>query len=469
MFGLLRCAQDDAIARARLHQRARQRRHPTDVAAVQIDFVDADDADDVFVAGGVLVGDGRAEEHARGRRSRPRRGRIDDFGRVDAFRQKADPRVDLAQPPFAVEVVGVLAAVAVAGGPGHDLRHRRPFPVHQEPVFVFQALQPCGRDVVLQLRPRRLAHGLSQGSFRSHSEAILSVEGVQHARASRDVIGVVRGVDSGRRRQQTRPSTQSVQYRSPEGVEYRSLPDTDAVKSARAALEADPRNIARIIDLGVAQSGARQFREAIATFTRGLEIEPNNALLLRWRGHRYLSVREFDRAFADLTRGGAIDSTIYGIWYHLGVVQFLRGDFAEAAASFAKAQPIAPDAGELAGSTDWLWMSLSRAGRGAEAKAMLDRRPDSKPVTNAYTRRLQLYRGEIGPEAVVTPADTDEVQVATLAYGLGNWYLVRGDKAQARRWFERSIQSGGWPGFGFIVSEVELRRLGVSSSLHPRP
>jgi len=255
-----------------------------------------------------------------------------------------------------------------------------------------------------------------------------------------------------------------VQYRSPEGVEYRALPDTDAVKSARAALEANPRNITHIIDLGVAQSGARQFREAIATFTRGLEIEPNNALLLRWRGHRYLSVRDFDRAFADLTRGGKIDPKIYGIWYHLGVVQFLRGNFDDAAASFAQAQPIAPDAGELQGSVDWLWMSLSRAGRGAEAKAMLDRkldhqRPDFKPVDNAYTRRLKLYRGEIGPEAVVTSADTDEVQVATLAYGLGNWYLVRGDKAQARRWFERSVQSGGWPGFGFIVSEAELRRL----------
>jgi len=251
----------------------------------------------------------------------------------------------------------------------------------------------------------------------------------------------------------------SVQYRSPAGVEYRSLPDTDAIKAARAAVAADPRNIARIIDLGVAESGARQFREAIATFTRGLEIEPNNALLLRWRGHRYLSVREFDRAFADLTRGGTIDSTIYGIWYHLGVVQYLRGDFAAAAGSFARAQPIAPDAGELAGSTDWLWMSLSRAGRGAEAKAMLDRRPDNKPVDNAYTRRLKLYRGEIGPDEVVTAADTDDVQIATLAYGLGNWYLIRGDKAQARKWFERSIESGGWPAFGFIASEAELRRL----------
>src|SRR6478672_87124 len=154
---------------------------------------------------------------------------------------------------------------------------------------------------------------------------------------------------------------QPVEDRSPAGVEYRSQPDTDAITKARAALAADPRNIARIIDLGVAQSGARQFREAIATFTRGLEIEPNNALLLRWRGHRYLSVREFDRALADLTRGAGIDSTIYGIWYHLGIVQYLRGNFADAAASFEKAQPIAPDAGDLAGSTDWLWMSLSRA------------------------------------------------------------------------------------------------------------
>ena len=254
----------------------------------------------------------------------------------------------------------------------------------------------------------------------------------------------------------------TVQYKSPAGVEYRSLPDTEAVTKAQAALAAEPKSVTRIIELGVAQSGARQFREAIATFTRGLALEPKNALLLRWRGHRYLSVREFDRARADLTLGSTIDPKIYGNWYHLGIIQFVRGEFAAAAASFTKAQPLAPDPGELAGSTDWLWMSLSRAGRGAEAKIMLSLRPESRlpPIDNAYTRRLKLYRGEIGADAVVTAADTDEVQIATLAYGLGNWHLVRGDKVKAREWFERSVQqAGGWPGFGFIVSEVELRRM----------
>jgi tetratricopeptide (TPR) repeat protein len=252
---------------------------------------------------------------------------------------------------------------------------------------------------------------------------------------------------------------QSVQYRSLEGVEYRSLPDTGAIARAERARAANPTDIALMIQLGQAQSGARQFREAIATFTRGLAIAPGDPTLYRWRGHRYLSVRELDRALEDLRRGFGLDSTNYGILYHLGIVRFAQGDFAGAAAAFRRAQPFAPDAAELAGATDWLWMSLSRGGRAGDARQMLDRRPDSLPVTNAYSRRLSLYRGEIGPEDVVTVADSSDVALATLRYGVGNWYLVRGDTALARTWFARSIQSGGWPAFGFILSEIELRRL----------
>ena len=252
---------------------------------------------------------------------------------------------------------------------------------------------------------------------------------------------------------------QSVQYRSTAGVSYRSQPDTGTVARAQRALAEEPQSVARIIALGVAQSGVRQFREAIETFTRGLRIAPNDAMLYRWRGHRYLSVREFAKAKADLTRGLALDSTNYGILYHLGIVRFAAGDFAGAADAMQRAQPRAPDAGELAGATDWLWMSLMRAGKAAEARAMLERRPDSLPTTVAYAQRLRMYRGEIGPEQVFTPADTSDIAVATLSYGIGNWFLVRGDTVQARRWFDRSIASGGWPAFGFIISEVERQRL----------
>jgi tetratricopeptide (TPR) repeat protein len=254
---------------------------------------------------------------------------------------------------------------------------------------------------------------------------------------------------------------QSVQYRSPDGTVYRAQVDTGPVARAERDLASDPRNIERHIALGTAQSGARQFREAIETFTRGLAIEPDNAMLYRWRGHRYLSVREFDKARADLTKGLALDGNNYGILFHLGIIHFIAGEFDAAASMFRRAQPIAPNPGELSGSTDWLWMSLARAGKMREANAMLARRPDSLPTTPGYgyAQRLRLYRGELTPTTLFTPADTADVQIATLAFGLGNWYLVRGDTANARTAFQRAIQSGGWPGFGFIASEAELRRL----------
>ena len=252
---------------------------------------------------------------------------------------------------------------------------------------------------------------------------------------------------------------QSVQYRSPAGVEYRAQRDTGAIARAESALAADPRSIDKIIALGVAQSGVRQYREAITTFTRGLAIAPNNALLYRWRGHRYLSTRHFDLALSDLTRGAQLDSTVYGIWYHLGIVKYALRDFAGAVDAFTRALPLAPDSGERAGSVDWLWMSLARAGRAADAQALLDRKPppDVPPGGNQYEQRLRLYRGQVSPDSVFTPGDTSDIAVATLSYGVGNWYLVRGDSVQARKWFERSVASGGWPAFGFIVSEVELR------------
>ena len=252
---------------------------------------------------------------------------------------------------------------------------------------------------------------------------------------------------------------QSIEYRSPAGVTYKSLADTGPVARAQHDVDANPRDIQKYIALGTAQAGARQMQEAVRTFTRALAIAPNDPILWRWRGHRNLSVRNFDQAMADLTHGYGMDSTVYGILYHLGVLRFVRGDFNAAADAFRRAQPLAPDAGELAGSTDWRWMSLMRAGRATEAAAMLARRPDSLPTTAAYAKRLKMYRGEITPEQLITTADTSDIELATLAYGLGNWYMVHGDTAKARTAFERSVKSGGWPAFGFIAAEEELRRL----------
>src|SRR5439155_20187630 len=74
------------------------------------------------------------------------------FRGFDSLREKANPPIDLPQPPLAVPLVGVVTAIAVAGSPRHHLRHGRAFPGEQKPVLIFQALQPARRYVVLAWR-----------------------------------------------------------------------------------------------------------------------------------------------------------------------------------------------------------------------------------------------------------------------------------------------------------------------------
>src|SRR5690242_9853762 len=131
---------------------------------------------------------------------------------------------------------------------------------------------------------------------------------------------------------------QQPEYRSPAGVEYFADRDTGAVARAESLLAEDPRNVDRIIRLGLAQATIRQYREAIQTFTRGIRLAPDNPILYRWRGHRYISIRDFDRAIADLVNGNSRDTTNYAIWYHLGVAHYLRGEFDSAAVAFAHAK-----------------------------------------------------------------------------------------------------------------------------------
>ena len=241
--------------------------------------------------------------------------------------------------------------------------------------------------------------------------------------------------------------------------EHRSLPTTEAIRLAVRAVAEAPDDRVRVIELARAQAGARQMREAIATLSRGIERWPDAAELYRWRGHRYLSVRELDRALTDFDRGLALDSAVYGIWYHLGIVRFVRGEFDAAARAFIRARPLAPDSAEAAGSADWLWMSLARGTRFREAAAVLAGLPAFAGVDNAYTRRLKLYRGDLQPETMLVPADTADTQVATLAFGIGNWLLAQGDTTGARTWFHHATQTTGWPAFGFIAAEADEARL----------
>lgn len=252
---------------------------------------------------------------------------------------------------------------------------------------------------------------------------------------------------------------QSEQVRTAAGTVYRSLTDTARIAAARTALARTPSERARVLDLANAQVAAWQYREAIATYTTALQQSPNDAILLRWRGHRYLALREFTRAREDLERASDLAPELYGAWFHLGLARFFLADFDGATDAFRKARSLAGSASERAASVDWLWSALSRSGRRDEAERVLAEPREAAAPADAYEKRMALYRGRLTPDDILSRADTASTVRATLTHGVGQWSLIRGDTALARRWFERSLTTGAWPSFGFIAAEVELARL----------
>jgi tetratricopeptide (TPR) repeat protein len=262
--------------------------------------------------------------------------------------------------------------------------------------------------------------------------------------------------------------------------------------TARLAYEKDPDDADAILWYGRRAAALGHYREAISLFTEGVDKHPRDARFYRFRGHRWITVRRFDRAVGDLeravrlTRGqpdqvepdaaptaaGAATTLQGNIWYHLGLAYYMRGEFGRAAGAFQGALSLARNDDSRVAAADWLYMSLRRAGRpAAEAAAVL--RPFGPGVrvleNETYLRRIRLYRGELPADSLLDPTGRSNVEIATAAYGVGNWHLYNGRQSEAEAIFQRITSAENWAPFGYIAAEADLRRITRAQQRRPEP
>jgi dipeptidyl aminopeptidase/acylaminoacyl peptidase len=223
-----------------------------------------------------------------------------------------------------------------------------------------------------------------------------------------------------------------------------------------------------------------RYREAIEAYTRGLAKYPNDARLLRHRGHRYVSVRELDKAVTDLSRAAELmkdrkdepepgsDPTrpttttlSFSVFYHLGLAHYLKGDFASAEKAYKRCLEVARGSDDrVVAVSDWLYMTLRRLGRDADASRVLEPIRADMNVTEdrAYLQRLLMYKGVHAPDDLLR-AGGDGVTRATYGYAVGNFHLVNGRPAEARAVFQQVTAGEPWAAFGYIAAEAELARM----------
>jgi tetratricopeptide (TPR) repeat protein len=252
------------------------------------------------------------------------------------------------------------------------------------------------------------------------------------------------------------------------GRKLYALPDDDKVIAARKSLAEDAKNVELVLQLSKAQAARRQYREAVATTTAGLAFAPKSADLYLERGHRELGLREFKQAMNDLEQATKLAPDMLDAHYHLGLSHYFLGEFDAAAVSFDKARALAKNDDSLIDCTNWLYVSLRRAGKEKEAEQALARiTPEVKntePHLYFYLRLLHFYQGQLTAKAVLPPPPVGpddlegELAFDTVSYGVGNWRVYHHQRADAIQLFKNVVKGEAWNAWGFIGSELELVR-----------
>jgi tetratricopeptide (TPR) repeat protein len=256
------------------------------------------------------------------------------------------------------------------------------------------------------------------------------------------------------------------------------------LNEAQQRYKANPNDAEAIIWLGRRLAYPGRFREAIQTFGEGIRKFPKDARFYRHRGHRYITVRRFDLAISDLKKAASLTkgkpdevepdgqpnarniptgTLQFNIWYHLGLAQYLTGQNKEALNSYRECLKVSKNPDALVATTHWLYMTLRRLNRpGEAANTLVPISANMEIIENAgYHRLLLMYKGIISPESLEQEALKQEGSPGSysILYGVGNWYLYNGRRAEAQALFRKMLEGNQWTSFGYIAAEAELRNM----------
>jgi len=270
----------------------------------------------------------------------------------------------------------------------------------------------------------------------------------------------------------------------PEMSPERAAKLTGDFEEAMAEYSADPMDADNIIWLGRRAGYLWDYQGAIAYFSEGIDKFPSDPRMYRHRGHRYISIRKFEDAEADFKKAaelmagtpdevepdgapnpaGIPTSTLHtNVWYHLGLAHYVQGEFEEALEAYKKCLEASKNNDMDVATLDWYYMTLQRLGRTEEAKALIEDVDTGMELLEnySYLRRIKLYKGEIPPDSLLMPSQSESyaLDLATQGYGVGNWYLYNGEEDEAKKIFEQVLGGEYWAAFGYIAAEAELARM----------
>jgi tetratricopeptide (TPR) repeat protein len=206
------------------------------------------------------------------------------------------------------------------------------------------------------------------------------------------------------------------------------------------------------VNRGVAYALKGDFDHALSDYYEAIRIDPNYARAFGSRGHVFRHIGNYTRAISDYSEALRLDPSDTGVYADRGFAHFLTADYPQATADLAQALARTPEPYPL------LWRYLARARAGADGAAELATAAGRLKTKTWPYPVVEFYLGKRSAEDMAAAATGAEERCEAEFY-LGEWRLVRGDRAKAKAALEAAKATCPASFYEYDGAVAELARI----------
>ena len=239
------------------------------------------------------------------------------------------------------------------------------------------------------------------------------------------------------------------------GSAYRMKRDFDkAIADYDRAIALDPRYEDAFVNRGAAYAGKGDLERAVSEFTTALMLDGADVAAYRNRGDAYVDQGDLGLALQDYDEAirrapGDVDA-----YRSRGYLHFYAGDFAPAADDLARV--VRSERDDLYAGL-WAFLAAARGDAGTATRNLAATAAQPSPAWPAPV--VELFLDKRSVEATLSAAGTPPQRCEAQFY-VGEWKLLRGDKAGAVMALEAAAASCPKTFIEAKGAQAELKRLG---------
>jgi tetratricopeptide (TPR) repeat protein len=233
-----------------------------------------------------------------------------------------------------------------------------------------------------------------------------------------------------------------------------------AILDYNQALQLLPHSIEAVMSRGGAFFSKEEYDRAITDFDEAVRLDPKSADALTDRGNAYMGKKDTERAIQDYNQALLLDPKNVATLTSRSQAYTALGQYTAAANDLIAALREDPAYPYYS-----LWLYVARVKSGQDGRAELEKNAAAqKKLTEWPGPVFNLFLGKTTPEVMLAAASNpdakkDHEQHCEAYFYLGEYALMKGNAAEAKRFFQQSVDTGVKNFIEYADAQVELKRM----------